>query len=92
MMDDCGRLSVRPAGVYLSVCLFFVCMCMCILIEEEEVVQTYCNATEIWVLVAIADCALENYIIILEKCERRDRKSTRLNSSHPPESRMPSSA
>ena len=30
-----------------------------------------------------------NYIL---KCGLVDRKSTRLNSSHPPESRMPSSA
>ena len=28
----------------------------------------------------------------VKKAQYRDRKSTRLNSSHPPESRMPSSA
>ena len=32
------------------------------------------------------------YIYGTDKFYNRDRKSTRLNSSHPPESRMPSSA
>ena len=33
-----------------------------------------------------------HYPSFLEKLYQSDRKSTRLNSSHPPESRMPSSA
>ena len=35
---------------------------------------------------------LENHASLISTLDAGDRKSTRLNSSHPPESRMPSSA
>ena len=38
------------------------------------------------------NCLILSSIFSQQRVDARDRKSTRLNSSHPPESRMPSSA
>ena len=44
--------------------------------------------------ITVETCEIEGLKIITPTVfgDARDRKSTRLNSSHPPESRMPSSA
>ena len=63
-----------------------------IILMKNEVYKLPQTHREIQVLSGIAWITLDKQDIILHSPEKIDRKSTRLNSSHPSISRMPSSA
>ena len=58
---------------------------------DEEKVSFELFKYIIWIICEVISVC---YLLLLILCDTvtSDRKSTRLNSSHPPESRMPSSA
>src|SRR5216117_3046800 len=88
----CGKSkdSVRKfiSGPSVYICNECIALCNEILAEDEE--REVAEAiTQVPTPAEIKD-VLDQYVIGQEKA--KDRKSTRLNSSHPSLSRMPSSA